>query len=166
MNCRKFKPLRRSSFPPSTRNFLDPMKHAFKLLAAVALLSTSLSALAGKFNTDCYSSSACSDVAAPIVTDEFTKTYPAKKWSLFVQSSVISLGQQVVCMATVGVVPVGTGQAPGKRYSAVQLVNDAKTSFTPGEQAEYESICVRIAVASMMSDVPKNMYVPNSLVRK
>lgn len=142
------------------------MKHAFKLLAAAALLSSSLSALAGEFNANCYSNSACAEVAAPFVTDEFVKAYPAKKWALFVHSTVLLVGEQPICMGTAGVVPDYTGQFPAKRYSSIRVFEHKKTSLTPGERVEYESQCVRDAVASMMTDRPENMYAANTLARK
>lgn len=142
------------------------MKHAFKLLAAAALLSSSLSALAGEFHTNCYSSAACADVAAPNVTEAFTTAFPSKKWSLFVHSTVFLLDDKVVCTATTGVVPFGSGQFPSNSYSSLRIFNEKKASLTPGEKADYESVCVQQAVTSMMSDLPKNMYRPNSLVGK
>jgi hypothetical protein len=137
------------------KNFVRATAVAFSFCAAVA----SMPAYAGAFRVNYYGDATAKDIAS-VVTDAFTKKFPASKYEIFLLASA---GQDNegddYCYAQTGVIPAGSNETPQMRYSFVGIKHHGQV-MTVGLRHEFEAECARGAVRNMMSDQLSNIYLP------
>lgn len=116
-------------------------------------------AIAGGFSTAEFGPAAGGDIR-DLVTEAFTRRYPAEKWSIFIYSAVNrSSNGTLHCYGIAGVTPKGSDKFPVRSFS-YSIQRHASSQESATERRELAVACARGAVEGMMAEDVGLMYVP------
>lgn len=140
------------------------MKKTIRVLIAASALALSAFgsfADAGQFSASTYGSLSASDIA-DVVTDSFTRNFPASKFEIVVFTQAGRLGDgKPYCFGMAGVAPNGRHEMPRSRFTDEEVGNQPENF--PLRRAEVHNLemrCGRAAVRELMQANRKDQYVP------
>lgn len=123
------------------------------------LLLCSSAVFAGRFSTAEFGPASATDIR-DLVTEAFTRHYPADRWSIFMYSSVNRASNGALhCYAVAGVTPRGSDKFPIRSFSH-SVQSQTPSASGVAERRELAVICARGAVEAMMAEDVGLIYVP------
>lgn len=134
-----------------------------KLIALLTLAFGVSLANAGEFVTANYGRTNVKDWQ-DLVARGFTARFPSNTWDIFIYSDAFTMsgGGQAVCNAIVGVVPRDTNQFPRRQFVSTKTATVKPGRWNNTEALNFETECVRAAIANMMNADTAKVYRPHS----
>lgn len=132
----------------------------WRTVLASLLLAFSSAGYAGRFTTAEFGPATAGDVR-DLVSEAFTRKYPADRWSIFMYSAVNRTTNGALhCYGISGVTPKGSDKFPIRSFSYSIQQRQSSGSDTAAEKRDLAIACARGAVEAMMAEDVHLIYVP------
>ena len=133
------------------------MKFIFVVAAALSVQIVA----AGPFRVSNYGAVQVKEFEA-VVTEEFTRKFPAGEWEIFIHSDNFVLEGRglAVCNALVGVRPYGADVFPLRRFSTAKVTDAKRGKWGASDGVQLEADCVRSAIRTMTDSDLNTAYKP------
>lgn len=130
-----------------------------RAIIASLLLVFSGAGHAGRFSTAEFGPATAIDIR-DLVTESFTRRFPADRWSIFLYSAVNrSDNGSLHCYGITGVTPKGSDKFPIRSFSR-SIQTFGRSQGRAVDRSEFAVECARGAVEAMMAEDVNLIYVP------